>query len=505
MKFTDEQQAAIDLAIKGDPFSLVAPAGSGKSATAVGIAAQLKGKRILYLVYNTQAKEDAVAKFKKAGITWVDVRTTSALGWRKFAYLPDGMGDLYKERMKPGSKAVPAREVADTLKLRTKDFGNNVVLDGFQQARAASEAIDNFNNSNRARITERDVRLVIAGADQVSVDAARTYIARLAQALWDQAVLPGSKLRFTMQHAFKLLVEDMRDLAYDVVIIDEAQDSNDATMKFLEAQKGAQGIMIGDPAQTMYAWRGASDQIMRYDAERLFLTQSFRFGDRVAEEAMKHLPHTLTGVTIKGLSSINDIVTENEMESPDVILSRTNAGAMEHAISHLRAGKRVALVKGTKQILDLAFAARDLMAGRRPTNLELSAFENWGAFLEFVEEPGGGHLKALVKMINAYRIDPLIDMCKKMTPYDSRRPAHDVAVSTCHSIKGLEWDNVQIADDFFEPEPFENPLTQQLEVGVIDRHEAMVHYVAVTRARRHLDRGGLAWIDGYSSPTADAV
>lgn len=496
MQFTEEQQAAIDLAIKGENFSLVAPAGSGKSATAVGISAHLKGKRILYVVYNTQAKEDAVKKFEREGITWVDVRTTSALGWRKFAYLEDGMGEAYQKRMKPGAKAVPARDVAKRVNLQEKDFGNNVVLDGFQQAVLASEAIDNFANSNRDRITDRDVRLVIAGAEQTSINAARAYIARLAQALWNRSIMPDSDLRFTMQHAFKLMVEDQRDLGYDVVIIDEAQDSNDATMKFLEAQKGAQGIIIGDPAQTMYAWRGASDQILKYDAERLFLTQSFRFGDRVAEEAMKHLPHTLTGVTIKGLSSINDLVTENEMESPDVVLSRTNAGAMEHAISYLRAGKRVAMVKGTKQIIDLAFGAKALMSGKRPNNLELSAFTDWSAFLEFTEEPGGGHLKSLVKLINAYRIDPLIEMCQKMTDY--RKP-HDVAVSTCHSVKGLEWDNVQIADDFFEPDPFQNPLTGELEVGVIDRHEAMIHYVAVTRARRHLDRGGLSWIDGYSN------
>jgi len=502
VKPTEEQQEAIDLAAKGSPFALVAPAGSGKSETARKIAQELRGKRVLYLVYNSQAKKDAEAKFNKAGLTWVDVRTTSALGWRKFAYLPDGAGERYHERMKPGAKAVPAREVAKVMNLQPKDFGNNVVLDGFQQARLASEAIDHFANSNRQRITMQDVRLVIAGADQVSIDAARAYIARLAQALWNQAMMPDSKLRFTMQHAFKLLVEEDRDYGYDVVIIDEAQDSNDATMAFLASQRGAQGILIGDPAQTMYAWRGASDQIMRYDAPRLYLTQSFRFGNAVAEEAMKHLPHTLTGVTIKGHPDVRDLVTQNDMEDPQVVLARTNAGAMEHAISYLAAGKRVAMVRGTDQILSLAYAARDLMQGKRPMNLELSAFEDWNAFIEFTDEPGGGHLKALVKMINAYKIGPLIDMCKKMTDY--RRP-HDVAVTTCHSIKGLEWDRVQIADDFFEPPPFDNPITRELEVGVIDKYEAMVHYVAVTRARRHLDRGGLAWIDGYSTPKTDVV
>jgi len=300
-----------------------------------------------------------------------------------------------------------------------------------------------------------------------------------------------------MNHAFKLVAESGKDYGYGVVLIDEAQDSNDATMKFLLNQKHAQGILIGDPAQSLYAWRGASDQIMRYDAPRLYLTQSFRFGDGVAEEAMKHLPHTETGVTIKGLSSIADMVTEDDMEEPNVVLTRTNAGAMTYAISYLKAGKRVAMVKGTKQILDIAYAARDLMAGKKARSLELSAFDNWAELVEYTKEPGGGHLKAIVKLINVYGISDLIAACNRMARYNE---PHDVAVTTCHSIKGLEWKKVQIGDDFFEPEPFENPLTQQMEPGVIDRHEAMIHYVAVTRAQEHLDRGGLKWIDNYPAP-----
>lgn len=495
MKFTDEQQAAIDLAVKGESFSLVAPAGSGKSATALGMAKNLRGKRILYLVYNTQARKDAEVKFKRAGLTWVDVRTTSQLAWRAYA-------DTHKDRMRIDAPAVPAKDVAKALDLRPQDFGDKLVLDGFTQARLAADTIERFCNSDHIRITEKDVHIPVVGPGEVAIEAARSYIARLAQVLWRRAIMRNSNLRFTMNYAFKLVAEGGKDYGYDVVIIDEAQDSNNATMKFLKNQKGAQGILIGDPAQSLYAWRGATDQILRHKGEKLYLTQSFRFGDAVAEEAMKHLPHTETGVTIKGLPSINDMVSEDDMEEPDVVLCRTNAGSMTYAMSYLMAGKRVAMVKGTKQILDIAYAARDLMAGRKAKSLELSAFENWAELVEFTKEPGGGHLKAMVRLIDVYGISKLIDACNKMTSY---RDPHDVAVTTCHSIKGLEWDNVQIGDDFFEPEPFENPLTQEMELGPIDKHEAMIHYVAVTRAKKHLDRGGLKWIDNYSDPVADAV
>lgn len=495
--FTREQQAAIDLSVKGVSFSLVAPAGSGKSATALGMACALKGKKVLYLVYNRAAREEAEIKFKEAGLTWVDVRTTSQLAWSEYAYRE---GSNYGERMNPRAEHVPAQVVARRLGLKSVDFGGNLVLDGYLQARLASDAIERFCNSDRPRIEARDVPLDVDGVEQRILEAAQLYIAKLAQKLWRQSMKANSKLRFTMNHAFKLVAEGGRKYDYDVILLDEGQDSNDATMKLLRNQTDAQVVIIGDPAQAMYQWRGASDQILRFKGERLFLTQSFRFGDAIAEEAMKHLPHTETGVTIRGLSSIRDRVTRGEMLDPNVVLTRTNAGAMEWAMSYLESNKRVALVKGTQQIKDLAYAAASLMKGEKPKDLALSAFETWADLVAYTDEPGGGHLKPLVRLVQAHGTYALIEACKKMVRYTPKNPQHDVAVTTCHSIKGLEWDRVQIGDDFFKPRPFENPLTLKPEPGTIDKHEAMIHYVAVTRAKKHLDRSGLAWIDEYEAP-----
>ncbi|MFE0472484.1 UvrD-helicase domain-containing protein [Streptomyces sp. NPDC058947] len=526
MQFTEEQQNAIDLAAKGQSFSLVAPAGSGKSATAVGIGARLKGSKMLYLVYNKSAKLDAEEKFRKAGMSWVDVRTTSSIAWRAYAdkrnfesvhgrARAEQIADAYKARMDPKAQAIPARVVAQRMKLKDIDFGDNVFLDAYTQAKLAYDTIERFCNSSRPKITTRDVPLVILGADERAVEAARKHVATLAHKLWLRSIEPDSNLRFTMNYAFKLVSSDpAKDFGYDVVLVDEAQDSNDATMQFLRHQKSAQAILIGDPAQALYAWRGATDQILRFDGPRLHLTQSFRFGEAVAEEARKHLAHTGTGVTIKGLPTIDDRVTEGQMPHPDVVLTRSNAGAMEWAMSYLSVGKRVALVRGKEQIKNLAYAAAALMKGERPNDLELSHFTTWAELVEFSDEPGGGQYKPLVRLVQAYGVGKLIDACEKLKDYTPRYPQHDVAISTCHSIKGLEWHRVQIGDDFREPPPVvmsadgeRNELSasvpkadladKTLEPGVIDRHEAMIHYVAVTRAKRELDRSGLAWIDKY--------
>ncbi|MFE9804764.1 3'-5' exonuclease [Streptomyces goshikiensis] len=73
----------------------------------------------------------------------------------------------------------------------------------------------------------------------------------------------------------------------------------------------------------------------------------------------------------------------------------------------------------------------------------------------------------------------------------------DVTVSTAHRAKGREWPTVRIANDFQEPVSNECDLEGNSLPGAISLDDARLAYVAVTRAREHLDLGGLAWIDKH--------
>jgi superfamily I DNA/RNA helicase len=65
-------------------------------------------------------------------------------------------------------------------------------------------------------------------------------------------------------------------------------------------------------------------------------------------------------------------------------------------------------------------------------------------------------------------------------------------VSTAHKAKGREWPTVRIAGDFPEPRRSHNG-----QPGQVPRADAMLAYVAVTRARHTLDPQGLAWVEGW--------
>jgi superfamily I DNA/RNA helicase len=96
----------------------------------------------------------------------------------------------------------------------------------------------------------------------------------------------------------------------------------------------------------------------------------------------------------------------------------------------------------------------------------------------------------LVKLIDDHGPETIIDAVRRLS--DERYAS--LIISTAHKAKGREWDTVRIADDFREPK--KDPERPD-KLPQISPPEAMLAYVAVTRAKLTLDRSGLAWVDNY--------
>ena len=109
---------------------------------------------------------------------------------------------------------------------------------------------------------------------------------------------------------------------------------------------------------------------------------------------------------------------------------------------------------------------------------------------EYRESPEGSDMKVFVKLVNRYgarRLGAIL-----MNVKDARNTPVELVVATAHSTKGLEWGRVRIAEDFKAPD-FEAGEKLQID-------DAMVGYVAVTRAKTYLDHKGLEWI--HTMPAA---
>lgn len=481
---TEEQVAAITTAHEGKTFVLDSVAGSGKTSTARKMCTAIGGS-VLYLVYNKAAAEDARKSFPKNG---VKISTTSALAWHE--YKTD-----YGERIL--NSRVPANVTAKLAGITQKlDLGpSSMPMQPTTIARLAIDTIQKFCYSADFEITEKHTPVMPMGIDPLQEAVIRDEVTRVARKIWKDSLSPASQHRFTFDHAYKLLVMSQPNLGYQTVIIDEAQDSNAATLHLLQSQMDSQIIAIGDPAQQLYAWRGAMDIMGSFDGPRLTLSKSFRFGQAIADEAEKWLAHTGTGIHITGSEHIGSKVTVGHLPQPRAVLCRTNSAVMSQAMHYMKANKRVAVAGGTTALVSLAYAASDLRGGKPTTHPELAAFKDWGELMAYTDEPGGGDLKALVQLINEHGVPDIIGACKKLVDEVKGNP--DITISTGHKAKGREWESVEVDASFKEPPDVEDPRNGEMSPGPIDKHSAMLHYVTVTRAERHLNRAGLAWVDRH--------
>ena len=246
--------------------------------------------------------------------------------------------------------------------------------------------------------------------------------------------------------------------------------------------------MVGDRCQAIYGWRGAIDAMSRFQADqRLCLSQSFRFGPLIAAEANKWLQLLDAPLRLRGFERI--ISTVGPVPFPDAVLCRTNAEAVRQLLVAADTGRKAALVGGGSEIRRLAEAAISLRAGTGTDHPELFAFRTWGEVQEYVEQDASGSdLKVFVQLIDTYGPEVVIDIMDRLSPEE----AAEVVVSTAHKAKGREWLAVRVAADFPEPRRSHNGQPAQ-----VPRADAMLAYVAVTRARRTLDPEGLAWVESW--------
>ena len=314
----------------------------------------------------------------------------------------------------------------------------------------------------------------------------RQALVPLAQRAWADLSDPEGRLRFTHDCYLKLWQLSDPRLPADYVLLDEAQDANPVVAAIVDRQTHAQRILVGDRCQAIYGWRGAIDAMSRFHADqRLCLSQSFRFGPAIAAEANKWLQLLDAPLRLRGHQPIRSTV--GPVPFPDAVLCRTNAEAVRQLLVAADNGRKAALVGGGSEIRRLAEAAISLRAGTGTDHPELFAFRTWGEVQEYVEQDASGSdLKVFVQLIDTYGAEVVIDIVDRLSPEE----AAEMVVSTAHKAKGREWATVRIAGDFPEPRHSHNGQPAQ-----VPRADAMLAYVAATRARQALDPQGLFWVN----------
>lgn len=178
------------------------------------------------------------------------------------------------------------------------------------------------------------------------------------------------------------------------------------------------------------------------------------------------------------------------MSDYDAILCRTNAGVISQAIEQAAQGKivKVTMSGGFGELRKFCEAAEMLMNGETPYKYPaLQAFNNWPDVQAHSQTDEGADLRPMVRLIDNYGIDAIVDMmarCIDGSDKKQKDKVADVTIITAHKSKGLEWNRVLIHSDFKPAKSEDGPSDADLRLM----------YVAVTRARLHLNATALDWV-----------
>jgi superfamily I DNA/RNA helicase len=163
-------------------------------------------------------------------------------------------------------------------------------------------------------------------------------------------------------------------------------------------------------------------------------------------------------------------------------------GVIDSALEHASKGKKIYWVGGLE-----AYSIGDLEDLHRLNSNEkdsvknkrlLSDFSNFNQYMDMAEETHDPEMKRAVKIVQNYKnLSDKLRHLRKMTVKDES--SADVIVTTAHRCKGLEWDHVQLMDDFMDPlDRMMDTDTRSDEINLL--------YVAATRAKKCLALNGVA-------------
>lgn len=443
---TAEQTLALQSFAAGRSFRIVAFAGTGKSATLRRLA-RATTKPVLYVAFNKQIVVDA-ERTMPANTT---CRTINALAHHCLA----------AEHFTPAKLRAPLDEDAIEGALTRA----RLAADAWEVA-AIWACIMEFLRSSDAEIGPQHVASSGAGAP----DTARTIA--LAQAVWRAMSDAACETPLSFDGTVKLWSLRAPSLGYEIIMVDEAQDTSRPALSVLRAQR-AQVIYAGDPHQQIYEWRGAVDALNAAQVEdERHLTQTFRFGANIA-----HVANTvLSALGEPRRISPNPAVEDNvgPCAAPDIILARSNAGVFRCAAELLERGGIPHIVGRAAHFQHLIESVAALQAGKPAFHPDLTGFRSWPEVETYSQTVPGRTLAPIVQLVRVHGVDGL----KRIREACASGPGPGVtSIGTAFSVKGMEWDGVRIAPDFFDA----------VWDRSVPRADARLLYVAVTRARRHLD------------------
>ena len=457
---TEEQETIISSA-PDQTMKWPAFAGCAKTSTSVEYTHAWPGYKALYLAFNSSIAAEGKGRFPG------HVQTQTA---HSHAYQALGMS-RFRDRLVGRLRPHDLDACNDLL----RPIGGMTAL---AVQRGILKTLQNFLISGDDTVATSHMAGVPVTMRQAALPMFAAVIERFMD--FEKGELPITHDIYLKAFARRRIISD----SFDYLIIDEAQDLNPVLIDIVQ-KANRPAMIVGDPWQSIYSFRGAVSAMDAFQAPNLPLSQSFRFGPAIAEIANLVLRKSLDKPDrpLIGNPHQNSRVVEyqGKVDRVTTFLARTNFRLFE---SLVKISVPFHMIGGVDDMLNQVEAGYALFKGQRPRIIDplLARFSSWDQCKDASEYDDEPELTRLVRIVEQYTDDIPNILGRLRQQHVSNERQAKLVVSTSHKAKGREWPHVVILDDFFTPSQLRAMLSRKTITPREYNQEINLIYVSVTRA-----------------------
>ena len=500
MILTPEQTSIINA--KETSFKINAVAGSGKTTTLLEYAKQNSHLKILYLAYNKSLQVSLNKKLEQYNLTHMHVSTIHSLAYKKTqAHQYNLCNDLkvqvienllceYEKVVNQRAGYYPIAEYLALLKELVNFYCNSSLI-----------ALDEVLLNQFKKASELDVKVI----ELINKDEKRTlaHLKHLLSSMKNKQCDATHDFYLKMFYLNKKLCSN---LGYDLILVDEAQDISDVMIGIVEAQQSRR-VYIGDSFQQIYSFRYAINALNKIDLPSYSLSKSFRFGNDYAKTLEKNINalyelQTKKRLEISGLDTTTKIGEHNiDFDKQICVISRTTFGLIQKIIHFIHDDKKIYFEGGyssysfMNQTVYSVFYLKEKKMDK-VTMSEIKDFESIKELEQFSKDTKNQDYLNVIKFVNTYG-DNIFEINKLIkTKLTTKKEQADIIFTTTHKSKGLEYNQVIMADDFITKKEIVNPKNKMSFLRILE--ELNIYYVAATRAKNAIEMAPLDLHYSYS-------
>ena len=517
----DPDQRAVALASRG-PVCVIAGAGTGKTraithriayAAAIGT---MDPQKVLALTFTAKAAGEMRARLRSLGVPTVAARTIHSAALKQLLYFwPSVFGgrtpDLITTKTGFLTEAINRAGLGDSVRATNRELMRDIASE-IEWAKVSQVAPSDYVDE----ISKRMQKPRVLPEQMVQIYTAYESVKKQELAIDFEDVLLLCAAMLEEEREVRERVQDQ----YRYFTIDEYQDVSPVQQRLINAWLGKRNdiCVVGDPAQTIYSFAGATPVFLNTftqrfpDAEVIRLSTGYRSTPEITFAANALLRHGAMGqelvaqnehgtqpsvvgysdeaAEVNGvLSEITELLSSGTPPHEVAILARTNSQlkSVERAMQKVNLPYQV---RSTERFFDRR-EVRDFLSEVRKASVIPAEGQGWIDELRTLAQPylTGEAIDGIAALLHLARE---LDGDENFTPKTLRgylREVEDrvqqnnpptmpvITLATLHAAKGLEWERVFLI----------GASEGQLPVSdaSIDE-ERRLFYVGITRAKADL-------------------